>query len=649
MLNLIHENILRFPLVFLIGYLSTYYFVPIARKFAQKFRIMDFPSKGRIHKKIVARTGGVAIFIGFQISFLCAVMLFSTQNTASRIDFNWWSKYFCASVLIFSLGLLDDRFDLRPAVKLLGQIAAAMLMFYFDVNVGKVFGVHLPMLLNLALTVLWFVSIINAFNLIDGLDGLAAGLALIGAVGISCALIFYNKPEDALILSGFIGACLAFLKFNYNPALIFLGDSGSMFLGFTLAAVSLTVSTKGATVASIGVPLLAVGIPLFDTALAVWRRSIKKMFRFFHHDKKNQSLKKSGLMERDLEHLHHRALRSGLNQRQAAWLLYCASSCLVLLGILTMMFSSHLVGIYLIAFILGVYVVFKHVARSEIIESGKLLLVGLQRENTKRIFKFLTPAFDFISLSAALCASIWLSRPDLTYSQIAELCSDNLFLWCGLPLVLEAIFGTYSRIWTRARLNNFIALLTILYAGILLSFSLGITFVDSQTLSYSLAVRLFLYMFFSSLLLVGLRSLPLIAQDAISFREDIHNKNKIGILLYGAGANAELFLVQRNLQALKSEANNRVIGLIDNEAELNNKFIRGYKVLGNIERIPTLAKLFNIEKIIVTKELSEEEQSRLQEIAFNSKISLTNWKVEEKTLVQNNGKVIFASDRFVIN
>ncbi|MBP9839236.1 MAG: hypothetical protein KBC84_11070 [Proteobacteria bacterium] len=647
------DKILKYPIILLVGYFATYYFVPLARRFAQRFNIMDIPAKGHIHRRIVARTGGMAIFFGFQVSFLTAVIFFNSSAVGGRIDLNWWSNYFMASLIIFSLGLLDDRYDLRPVIKLLGQIAAAVLMFYFDVNVGKVFGFQLPMLLNLALTLLWFVGIINAFNLIDGLDGLAAGLALIGAVGIATALVFLNKPEDALILLGFIGCCFAFLRFNSNPASIFLGDSGSMFLGFTLAAVSLTVSTKGATFASIGVPLLAVGIPVFDTALAVWRRSTKKLLKVFLGEKKQSSDKSTntdGLMARDLDHIHHRALRYGLNQKQAAWLLYSASAALVLIGLTAMMFSSRTVGIYLISLIVGVYVVFKHVARTEVITSGKLILAGIQKKSTRELFSMISPVLDFLLLTIALALSITLSSPGKTSDEIIMSSLRHMPIWCSVPLIMEALFGTYSRIWSRARLNNFIALLTILYAGITFSFSLSIIFFNIDTLTHALVVQVLLYMFFSSLFLVGLRSLPLIAQDTISFREDLNDKNKSGILIYGAGTRGELYLMQRNLTAMKDESANPILGFIDNDLSLKNKYVRGYKVLGNINEISEFSKNNKLEKIIITKELAKEELFSLQEFAQNYHVPLIDWRIEEKIMpLKDANNVIYATNRFTLN
>ena len=144
---------------------------------------------------------------------------------------------------------------------------------------------------------------------------------------------------------------LAFLRYNYYPAKIFLGDSGSMFLGFTLASIALGTASKGTAMASIGVPLLAVGVPVFDTILAIWRRSVRGIIR-------NSSMARSSkemLMNPDLDHLHHRLMKGGLPQQKVAGLLYTINASLVIMGLLSLLYRSHAIGIYLIAFVVGSY------------------------------------------------------------------------------------------------------------------------------------------------------------------------------------------------------------------------------------------------------------------------------------------------------
>ena len=158
-------------------------------------------------------------------------------------------------------------------------------------------------------------------------DGLAAGIASIAAVGIGLSLVFRGSPGDVLLFLGLAGACLGFLRYNFHPASVFLGDAGSMFLGFTLAALSISTNSKGPFMAGLGMPLLAVGVPLFDVVLAVWRRTMRRML-----SRGAGQGSGPGLDEADADHLHHRLLRKGHGQGQVAGLLYVATAALVAVG-----------------------------------------------------------------------------------------------------------------------------------------------------------------------------------------------------------------------------------------------------------------------------------------------------------------------------
>ena len=268
------QQILKYPILFFSGFLFTFLLTPWIRKIALKLDVTDKPDSRRIHDHPIPYGGGIAVFSGFHIA--CIVLFFIPWSPFSGIiDFIWWQNFFVVSFLLLIVGLIDDIWTIGPIVKLLCQIFIAALSFTYDIRIGNLLGFELPILIDLSLTVIWIVAIVNAFNLIDGMDGLAIGIAAISSCGIAGSLLFRHLPGDALILIALIGVCLAFLKYNYHPATIFLGDSGSMFLGLTLATVSISTASIGTAMASIGVPLLAMGVPVFDTVLAIWRRSVR--------------------------------------------------------------------------------------------------------------------------------------------------------------------------------------------------------------------------------------------------------------------------------------------------------------------------------------------------------------------------------------
>src|SRR5262249_46463291 len=161
---------------------------------------------------------------------------------------------------------------------------------------GKFFGIQFPWWLDSILVVVWLLGVINAFNLIDGLDGLASGLACISAFGLCGIFMIEHLPGNVLILMGLIGACLAFLRYNLHPASIFLGDTGSMFLGFMLGTISLQTCTKNTFLLSMTIPMLVLGVPIYDTMLAIWRRSVRGMW--LAKDASGQN-RRRGLMQPD--------------------------------------------------------------------------------------------------------------------------------------------------------------------------------------------------------------------------------------------------------------------------------------------------------------------------------------------------------------
>ncbi|MCB0333018.1 MAG: undecaprenyl/decaprenyl-phosphate alpha-N-acetylglucosaminyl 1-phosphate transferase, partial [Bdellovibrionales bacterium] len=266
----------KYILIFLSCYLLSWGLTPIIRKWAIAFGAVDVPGERRMHAQPTPRCGGVAIFLAVHC---CALFVFVPQNPfgwdgqANLLDYHWWLLFLGSSSLLLLIGLYDDLRGLRAGWKLFGQIVTAAIMYFGGVRFGGVFGVPLSPVLDVLATILWHVAIINAFNLIDGHDGVATGLGAIAALGIGGTFVYRNLPLEALLLCGFIGACLGFLRYNYPPASIFLGDSGSMFLGFFLASITLSTSSKGTGLAALWVPLFALGIPIFDTALAIVRRS----------------------------------------------------------------------------------------------------------------------------------------------------------------------------------------------------------------------------------------------------------------------------------------------------------------------------------------------------------------------------------------
>ena len=287
---------------FLAAFLMAFAATPIVKVLAGKIGAIDVPKDNRrMHKVPIPRLGGLAIFFGFMVSAL-AFCPISKEILG----------IFLGAAVIVVLGVFDDIYALSAKLKFPVQIVAAAVPVAFGVSVDFV---KIPFLqdqyLNLGwlgpvVTVIWIVAVTNAVNLIDGLDGLAVGVSSIASLAVFVVALIAGDPAVAILTAALTGACFGFLPYNFNPASIFMGDTGATFLGFILASVSVQGLFKSYAFISIAVPLLILGLPIFDTGFAILRRV------------KN----KQPIMGADRGHLHHRLIDMGLSQRQAVLVIY---------------------------------------------------------------------------------------------------------------------------------------------------------------------------------------------------------------------------------------------------------------------------------------------------------------------------------------
>ena len=274
---------------------------PIIRDISRSFNLVDRPGKRKVHAHPLPRVGGIAIAIAYCISLIS----FSGSSLTISDSIPVW-RLLPGAALVFLTGLLDDVFSLKPFVKILGLVAAATVVFFSGIRIGGLAGDTLGMWLQFPLTVLWLVSTSNALNLIDGLDGLCAGMGLMSTLALFMAAIRHGNYPLAYATLPLAGALLGFLCYNINPATVFLGDSGALTIGFLLGCYGMIWSQKTSTLISMMVPMLALSVPLLDAALAVVRR-------FLRHQP---------IFSADRRHIHHRLLDRGLSPRQAVWILY---------------------------------------------------------------------------------------------------------------------------------------------------------------------------------------------------------------------------------------------------------------------------------------------------------------------------------------
>jgi UDP-GlcNAc:undecaprenyl-phosphate GlcNAc-1-phosphate transferase len=298
----------------IICFISSILITPLVKKLAFKIGATDKPNQRKVHQKIMPRLGGLAIYISFIIGFL----IFNPDDSFAL-------PIVIGSTIIVLTGMLDDMMELSAKVKLIGQLAAAsVVVFYGGVEVDFInlpFGGQLDLgYLSIPLTILWIVGITNAINLIDGLDGLAAGVSSIALITISGMAVLMGYGFVAAMGAIVLASTLGFLFYNFHPAKIFMGDTGALFLGFMISVLSL-LGLKNVTFISFIVPVIILGVPISDTFFAIIRRIVNKQ----------------PISAPDKSHLHHCLLRLGYTHRQTVLIIYAIAS---FFGLAAIIFSQ---------------------------------------------------------------------------------------------------------------------------------------------------------------------------------------------------------------------------------------------------------------------------------------------------------------------
>ena len=327
---------------FIISFVFVCIVTPSLIRFGKKFGFVDQVNQRKIHRGAIPRIGGIGISIGTMLPVLLLFIMFKLKNVVDIETTNNMILYFGGGLAISFLGLIDDIKGVNARIKLLFQAVIAVvatlhgaLIQSFPMPWGRLelgfFGY--------VVTVFWIIAIINAFNLIDGIDGLSSGITLFSSLTIAILAIVNGYLAVALVALALAGAVTGFLIYNFNPAKIFMGDSGSMFIGYILAILSLRTQSKTHAIVSILVPIIAMGLPILDTTLAFMRRILRHQSIFMA----------------DKQHIHHFLLSLGFNQRKTVLILYSISILFTLLSML-MIFNQN-INTFLIVLVFAIIVV----------------------------------------------------------------------------------------------------------------------------------------------------------------------------------------------------------------------------------------------------------------------------------------------------
>lgn len=555
-------------LPFVLAFFVSLALVPLVRWLSFRTGKVAQPRKDRWHKKPTPTLGGIGIFAGFVLATLLTGG-FHPQTLALLL----------AAALSFALGLYDDFKRISPPAKLVGQITAAAIFVFAGYQI-QFFKFDL---LNIGLTFIWLVGITNAINLLDNMDGLAGGISLIVA-GFLAYFFFTSGGQDFFLILALAlaGGILGFLVFNFPPASIFMGDSGSLFIGFTLAALAVARRSSASNVfAVLGVPTLLFMLPILDTTLVTITRILR-----------GQSPAQGGR-----DHTSHRLIAFGLTERQVALTLYALALVSGMAGTfierLAYDFSLFFVPILIVAFAL----LAAYLGRLQIVPPGAnpdaaqktLTRIANQLAYRQRLLEI---ALDFPIISVAYYLSIWI-QADLSLNQGAL----DFFLR-SLPIALIGsylaffAFGVYRGLWDFFGLQDFLTSVRAVFGALLL---IGV----AEWLIYPPgAYNLLSLTLFGIFLLIGLTA------SRASFRvfDQIFARSKTTdsggrVLIYGAANAGEVCL--RWLE-LNPQLGYLPVGFVDDDPLKEGRVIHGVSVLGGVTRLPEMIEQTGANGLILT-------------------------------------------------
>jgi UDP-GlcNAc:undecaprenyl-phosphate GlcNAc-1-phosphate transferase len=568
------------------SFLLSVLLTPMVRAFARSRGLVAQPKVDRWHKKPTAMLGGLAIWFSVIVTYISFTSLgFIPESVYGRTIIN-------ASTFLFLIGLLDDLFHSKPYQKLIGQIMGAALIIYY--------GLTLPWTrsnaVNAALTIFWLIGITNAINLLDNMDGLAAGIAAIGSAFLTMSFVANGQPIEAVMMAMFAAALLGFLIYNSHPASIFMGDCGSLFIGFFMASAALVNVSGGRTrsfLPVLVVPILVLFIPIFDTTFVTILRKLS-----------GRAASQGGR-----DHTSHRLVALGMSERRAVWMLYGFAGLSGFLAVLVREMKLDVSLAAIAAFIilltlLGVYLsgvkVYDDPEAAAAMKEKALYAFLVDVSYKRRVFEVM---LDVVLIILAYWSAYAVKFGPFSNNPAWTLFLKTLPVLVFVKMASFLVFGVYRGIWRYTSMDDLFTFTKAVAVG---------SFV-------SILVLLFAFRFqgYSRTVFVldGLFMLMLLAGSRLAFRvfrkvlPVAHDGNERRVLIYGAGDGGELFLREiRNNREWKYSA----VGFLDDDAAKASKVIHGLKVLGNVSDLGRVCREHRIDEVLISSSRMPDE--RVQEI-----------------------------------
>lgn len=590
---------------------------------APKLGLVDQPGERRIHLKPIPRAGGLGLFITVSLGML--MLNWKGDVFSEVLGPRWLGHFMAAALLLVVVGVKDDRGGVSAYFKLAAQAGAAVIMFFHNpAGAGVFMGFDIPWMFDLAIHVAWTVLLINAFNLIDGMDGLCSGLAMIALLILTALAVAKGRGESAFVIALMAVALIGFLRYNFHPARIFLGDTGSMLIGFFIASVGTAVVGRNAVVAGLLLPLLVGGVPLLDVALAVWRRAARRVA-----DSKPGSATIK-IFGPDRDHLHHRLLRWGFNQKQAALLIYGLAIVTSALALLPILGGANFLTLSVVGIVIIGLVGMRYLAPVEFLASGRGLRSLSRKPQSCRFSMLRYLGYDVAVLFCAALAISW-GLAKAMVEQVdwkAALMSATIFTVCTVTAL--ALARAHSRRWTRASAHDFAE------CGLWLTCGVAISFALRGSASYDLSFRDALF-HLSALTLGGVavfapRCLGVLLQESVI--DTMHRKRRLRgkrstrtTLIYGAGDLGELFLCHLRLSRPETWQDYHFVGFIDDSAKLRGRRMRGFPILGSFENLRAVVERTGTNSILITSSvMPDERHEEILRIARDLGMEVSRWQ-----------------------
>ncbi len=575
---------------------------------------IDKPGGRHIHKNPVPRGGGIAVIIAFFAALAAYVML---QGGSIR----FFMQLFIPGTVLAILGLIDDRIDLPALLKLIVQIGCAVAVYLISPVTIKIFGYQLHWAVALGFTVAWVILIINAFNLIDGMDGLASGVAVISSICLGLWLMLNHKTDQMMATLILAGCCFGFLCFNFHPAKIFLGDVGSTFLGLVFAVIGLNGVDSVVTVTSMLIPLLALGVPVFDVILAVWRRVVRKLL----------NPKSKGIMDGDQDHLHHRVLRFFGKQRSSAFFVYAIAIIFSLLSLMLVVSVKSIAGISFAILAVGMVLTVRHLALPEMIDSIKYFGKGIAKPHNSLLANVFHPLFDLAVLTMAIMFT----------DAVFNVPFDSVLFLIIVCSMFASFFiaGMYNVYWLRAGIADYYHLFLSVICGFVVSIPVVLLLVpekiyDLQRVNIFIPYLIVLVLIVANVI-VGERFLLGYVESFWLYKLTLSrfagNGPTLKTAVLGGGIWCSLFIKYQYSINWDRNVRYEIVGIIDDNPVLKKQRVHGFRILGQSKDLEEIYARSHFECLIVTvPDFEPEKIAGIKKFCQDKNIELRKFNVEEK-------------------